>query len=89
MARLVELCTQLQSLKKGGMFALDYNQKIKGLCNSLVAIGEPVSREDQLIYMFNGLHSEYNAFFFFDRQKHKYILEKGSLKGNPEHTGSI
>ena len=28
-------------------------------------------------------------FFFFDRQKHKDILEKGSLKGNPEHTGSI
>ena len=28
-------------------------------------------------------------FFFFDRQKHKDILEKGSVKGNPEHTGSI
>ena len=27
--------------------------------------------------------------FFFDRQKHKDILEKGCLKGNPEHTGSI
>ena len=27
--------------------------------------------------------------FFFDRQKHKDILEKGSLKGIPEHTGSI
>ena len=27
--------------------------------------------------------------FFFDRQKHKDILEKGCLKGNPEHTRSI
>ena len=32
----------------------------------------------------------YTSFlFFFDRQKHKDILEKGCLKGNPEHTGSI
>ena len=27
--------------------------------------------------------------FFFDRQKHKDILEKGCVKGNPEHTRSI
>ena len=27
--------------------------------------------------------------FIFDRQKHKDILEKGCLKGNPEYIGSI
>ena len=63
LARLVKLCTQLQSLKKEGMSTLDYIQKIKKLCNSLAAIGEPVSRKDRLIYMFNGLDSKYNTFF--------------------------
>ena len=27
--------------------------------------------------------------FIFDRQKHKDILEKGCLKGNPEYIGRI
>ena len=65
MARLVELHTQLQSLKKGAMFTLDYIQMIKGLCNSLVAIEKPVSRNNQLIYMFSGLDPECNAFVTF------------------------
>ena len=29
------------------MSALDYIQKIKGLCNNLAAIGEPISRKDK------------------------------------------
>ena len=62
MARLVKLLTQLQSLKKEGMSILDYIQKIKRLCNSLATIRELVSRNDKLIYMFNGLDFEYNAF---------------------------
>ena len=48
------------------MSTLDYIQKIKKLCNSLAAIGEPVSRKDRLIYMFNGLDSKYNTFFTSD-----------------------
>ena len=32
------------------------------LCNSLATIREPVSRNDQLIYISNGLDSDYNAF---------------------------
>ena len=65
MARLVELHTQLQSLKKGSMFTLDYIQNIKGLYNSLVAIKEPISRNNQLIYMFNGLDPDCNVFVTF------------------------
>ena len=38
--------------------------------------------------LFPSLFKNKNPFFFY-RQKHKDILEKGSLKGNPEHTGSI
>lgn len=53
--RLLVLRAQLQSLKKGDMSALDYIQRIKGQCNSLATIGEPISIKDKLIYIFNGL----------------------------------
>ena len=41
---------------------MDYIQKLKSLCNTLTSIGEPVSRKDNLFYMFNGLDKEYNVF---------------------------
>ena len=44
------------------MSSTDYIQKLKGLCNNLAAIGEPLSRYDNLICMFNGLDYEYNPF---------------------------
>ena len=44
------------------MSGTDYIQKLKGLCSNLATIGEPVSRNDHLIYMFNGLDYEYNPF---------------------------
>ena len=62
MAPLLELRTQIQSFKKESMSGIDYIQKLKGLCNNLAAIREPVSRNDHLIYMFNGLDYEYNPF---------------------------
>lgn len=62
MARIIELRNQLQFLKKGGMTAMEYIQKLKSLCNTLAAIGVPVSRTDNLIYMFNGFDAEYNPF---------------------------
>ncbi|GMN71348.1 hypothetical protein TIFTF001_053389 [Ficus carica] len=61
MARIIELRNQLQFLKKGRMTAMEYIQKLKSLCNTLAAIGVPVSRNDNLIYMFNGL-DKYNPF---------------------------
>ena len=44
------------------MSGTDYIKKLKGLCNNLAAIGEPVSRNDHLIYILNGLDYEYNPF---------------------------
>ena len=55
MARLSEIKTQLQNLKKEGMTAMDYIQKLKSLCNTLTSTGEPVSCKDHLFYMFNCL----------------------------------
>ena len=49
MTRLIELKTQLHTLKNG-ISSMDYILKLKlGLCNSLVAIGELVSQNDHLI----------------------------------------
>ena len=62
MARLLEIKTQLQNLRKEGMSAMEYIQKLKALCNTLASIREPVSCKDHLFYMFNGLDKEYNAF---------------------------
>ena len=54
--------TKLQTLKKDGISIGEYIQKLKSICNSLAAIGEPVSKKDHLIYLFSGLDREYNPF---------------------------
>ncbi|RVW36198.1 Retrovirus-related Pol polyprotein from transposon RE2 [Vitis vinifera] len=55
MAQVTELRTKLQTLKKDGLSTSEYIQRLKSICNSLAAIGEPVSEKDHLIYLFNGL----------------------------------
>lgn len=60
MAKLTELRSQFQTLKKDGLTAISYINKLKSLCNSLVAIGEPVSYNDHVIYLLGGLGCEYN-----------------------------
>jgi len=40
---------------------IDYIIKVKGAANSLAAIGEPVSEQDQVMNLFGGLSSDYNA----------------------------
>ncbi|RVX04775.1 hypothetical protein CK203_024901 [Vitis vinifera] len=55
MARVIELHIKLQTLKKDGLLAGEYIQKLKSICNSLAAIGELVFEKDHLIYLFSGL----------------------------------
>ena len=55
----MELCTEIQSIKKDGLI---YVLKLKNIANKLASIGEPVSDRDQLIYLFQGLGAEYNPF---------------------------
>ena len=62
MAQVTELRTNLQTLRKDGLSAGEYIQKLKSICNSLAAIREPVSKKDHLIYLFSGLDHEYNPF---------------------------
>ena len=56
-ARVMQLQLEFQTMKKGSLSMVDYILKLKNLADNLAAIGEPVSRKDRLIYMFNGLDS--------------------------------
>jgi hypothetical protein len=60
-ARIMQLRLELQSTKKGSMSMIDYIMKVKGVANSLAAIGEPISEQDQVINLLGGLGSDYNA----------------------------
>ncbi|KAL5543170.1 hypothetical protein UlMin_010880 [Ulmus minor] len=52
---------QLQTTKKNSMSMIDFIMKIKGFCDSLAAIGESVSEQDQIMNLLAGLGSDYNA----------------------------
>ncbi|RVW12197.1 Retrovirus-related Pol polyprotein from transposon RE1 [Vitis vinifera] len=60
-ARIMQLRLELQSTKKGSLSMIDYIMKVKGAADSLAAIGEPVSEQDQVMNLLGGLGSNYNA----------------------------
>jgi len=60
-ARIMQLRLELQSTKKGSLPMIDYIMKVKGVVDSLAAIGEPVSEQDQVMNLLGGLGSDYNA----------------------------
>ncbi|RVX09873.1 Retrovirus-related Pol polyprotein from transposon RE1 [Vitis vinifera] len=57
----MQLKLELQSTKKGSMLMIDYIMKIKGAADNLAAIGEPSSKQDQVMNLLGGLGSDYNA----------------------------
>ncbi|KAL5543673.1 hypothetical protein UlMin_007457 [Ulmus minor] len=61
-ARVMQLRLELQTMKKGSMSMIDYLIKIKGIADSLGAIGELVSEQDQIMNLFVSLGADYNAF---------------------------
>ncbi|KAL5552189.1 hypothetical protein UlMin_002365 [Ulmus minor] len=60
-ARVMQLRLELQMTKKGSMSMIDYLMKIKCASDSLAAIGEPVSEQDQIMNLLGGLGADYNA----------------------------
>lgn len=42
-ARITDLCTKLENLKKDGLTVMEYIQKMRNICNNFDAIGQPVS----------------------------------------------
>ena len=76
-SRVLELCTEIQSIKKDGLVVDEYVLKLKNIANKLASIGEPVSDWDQLIYLFQGLGVEYNPFeTSFNARFDQPIIEK-------------
>ncbi|KAL5564462.1 hypothetical protein UlMin_027626 [Ulmus minor] len=60
-AQIMQLRLQLQTTKKNSISMIDFIMKIKGFCDSLAAIGESVSEQDQIMNLLAGLGSDYNA----------------------------
>ncbi|KAG6735438.1 hypothetical protein POTOM_061954 [Populus tomentosa] len=60
-ARIMQLRLELQSTKKGSMTMIDYIMKVKAAVDSLAAIGEPISEQDQVMNLLGGLGADYNA----------------------------
>lgn len=63
-ARIMQLRLQIQTSKKGGS-SMEYLLKVKSIADNLAAIGEPVSEQDQILYLLGGLRAEYISFVIY------------------------
>ncbi|KAF8369725.1 hypothetical protein HHK36_032252 [Tetracentron sinense] len=61
-SREQQLRQQLQMCKKGNGTIEDYLRRFKGICDALVAIQRPVSDDDKVFWLTNGLGSSYEGF---------------------------
>lgn len=59
---IIQLKTELQTLKKGTESIIDYIQKIKHISDCLAYVSCPVDDEDLMLYIVNCLPSEYGPF---------------------------
>lgn len=58
---VMEIKIQLQSLKKGGM-SITYFVFVKGLSDQLMAVGEPDSDKDVIVYICRGVGLDLNPY---------------------------
>jgi hypothetical protein len=61
-ARTMTIRYQLSTLKKGDSFIADYFHKFTGLVDTLAAINQPLTEEEQISFLLAGLGSEYESF---------------------------
>jgi gag-polypeptide of LTR copia-type len=61
-ARLIELRRKLHTSTKGSMSCSDFLQQIRKLTDELAFIGSPISDEDLVLFVLNGLGHEFNSF---------------------------
>lgn len=61
-AKVRQLRCELKSTKKGTKNISEYLLKIKNIVDSLTAIGDPISNQDHLDAVLEGLPEEYNPF---------------------------
>ena len=85
-SHVLELRTEIQSIKKDALIIDKYVFKLKSIADKLVSIGEPVLNRDQLISIFQGLGCKYNPFVtslnaIFDqptiKEIHSFLLSFG------------
>ncbi|XP_026432754.1 uncharacterized protein LOC113330109 [Papaver somniferum] len=61
------LRAQLFGIRKRNLHILVYLQKIKKIADSVAAIGEKVNESDLIMYVLNGLETEYDNFVVSDQ----------------------
>ncbi|CAI8596770.1 unnamed protein product [Vicia faba] len=61
-ARVRQLRIELKSTKKGNKFVTEFLLRIKVIANSLLAVGDLITEQDQIDSILNGLPEEYNPF---------------------------
>lgn len=61
-ANVRQLRSELKSAKKGTRSMSEYLLQIKAIVDSLVAIGDPISEQDHIDVILDGLPEEYNPF---------------------------
>ena len=61
-ARTMTIRYQLSTLKKGDLSIVDYFHTFTGLVDTLVAINQPLTEEEQISFLLAGLGSEYESF---------------------------
>lgn len=60
MAKVLQLCHQLQSLKKRSMSVVDFSLKIEEIGDGLVLAGQTIAETELLGCLLNGLGCEYD-----------------------------
>ena len=60
-ATVMGLNSQLQRIKKDGISMTKYLAWIKDIFDKHVAIGEPLSYKNKMMFVFNGLGEEYDS----------------------------
>src|SRR3954470_9683143 len=61
-ARVRQLRVELKSTKKGNRTITEYVLRIKAIANSLLAVGDSITEQDQIDSILEGLPEEYNPF---------------------------
>ncbi|XP_022158089.1 uncharacterized protein LOC111024658 [Momordica charantia] len=61
LTKVMQLKTQLQNLRKGGLSLKEYIRQIKNLVDSLKAAGKSMNTEDHIMHILSGLGSEYES----------------------------
>ncbi|KAL5844408.1 hypothetical protein ACOSQ4_010366 [Xanthoceras sorbifolium] len=61
LAKILQIRSQIQSIKKGSLTISEYVLKMRGLVDSLSAAGQPMSDRDLLLNVLQGVGIEYDA----------------------------